>query len=398
MTPRIRSILVLTCGLGLLGAVADRIVASPALLQPRDFLEYWAAGRLNAFGENPYDAEKLLELQRRADPSRDEAVMMWNPPWSLALYMPVGLLPPRWAALVWVAVQLLAAIVAAAMLWHTYGGPVRRRGAAIGIALVFAPIVWTAAFGQATGFVVLGLAGFAYFRQFDRPVLAGAFAALTALKPHLLAVFGVLLVLDAVNRRGRIALASGAAVLAAGIAIALFANPNVCSQYRQAVMHEHSGAIPLHAWVLPVPSYWLRVFATLNFGLGFWVQFVPCQAACLAYGAYRFYRGTQWNWTAELPCVVWVSVLATPYGGWIFDLAVLLVPAIAVAARLRPIALGLFALGQLGITAISLSWVYTLPEFFWIAPAILALCVLGQKTGEAHPLPRLGADSLQSER
>lgn len=375
MPERIRSILVLLCGVGLFAAAAERIVASPALLQPRDFLEYWASGRLNARGEDPYDAEKLLQTQRLADPSRDEAVMMWNPPWALAAYMPVGLLPPRWAALVWVAGQLVAAILAALMLWQAYGGSARWRGAAILLGLTFAPVVWMASFGQATGFVALGLAGFAYFRRLDRPAIAGAFAALTALKPHLLAVFGVLLVLDAMNRRGRIALAAGAAVLAAALGIALAANPDVLTQYRLAVESEHPGAIPLHAWVLPVASYWLRVYATVHFGLGFWVQFVPCLIACLGYAAHRLWRGKHWNWTAELPGVVWVSVLATPYGGWVFDLTVLLVPAMAAAARLRPAGIVLFALAQLAITAISLLWVYTLPGLFWVAPAILAVCI-----------------------
>src|SRR5205823_5544679 len=81
---------------------------SPAFSIPKDFLEYWASGRLSLRGENPYDPATLLAEQRTADPDRPEAVMMWNPPPALALYAPLGWLSPRWAALLWIGAQLLA--------------------------------------------------------------------------------------------------------------------------------------------------------------------------------------------------------------------------------------------------------------------------------------------------
>ena len=39
--------------------------------------------------------ELLLPLQQAAGRATDEAVMMWNPPWSLAVVLPLGLLPAR---------------------------------------------------------------------------------------------------------------------------------------------------------------------------------------------------------------------------------------------------------------------------------------------------------------
>ena len=281
MSQRVRTALVVLVGLGALALAADRVVNSPAFLNPRDFLEYWAAGAAVARGGNPYDPAELLRYQQLADPGRDGAVMMWNPPWALAVYMPLGLLPPRWATLVWIGLQLLAVMAACDLLWRLYGGPGRGRWVAQAVGLSFAPVAWTVLYGQNTGLLLFGLAGFAYFRTADRPALAGACAALTALKPHLLAVFGVLLVLDAVTRRGRVALAAGVAVLAAALGLALLANPDVLAQYRQAVRDPGPDAVPLHEWVLPVASYWLRV----ALGAGFWVQFVPCGVACLGYAA-----------------------------------------------------------------------------------------------------------------
>ena len=112
MSPRVRSLLVLVVGGAVLGFAADMVVRTPGFLVPRDFLEYWAAGRVNLRGGNPYHPDELLAEQRHADPNRTEAVMMWNPPPALAVYMPLGALAPRWATLLWVGLQLAAVFVA----------------------------------------------------------------------------------------------------------------------------------------------------------------------------------------------------------------------------------------------------------------------------------------------
>ncbi|MBY0513794.1 MAG: DUF2029 domain-containing protein, partial [Gemmataceae bacterium] len=377
MNPRVRTAVVAVVGLAVVALVADRLATGPAALKPRDFAEYWSSGAANLRGEDPYDPHVLLTYQRRIDPDREHAVMMWNPPWSLALYMPLAWLSPGWATLLWVALQIVAVGLSCDLLWRTFGGPPRLRWVAHVVGLPFVGAWWTVSFGQNAGLLLLGLAGFAYFRKVDRPALAGAFAALTALKPHLLAVFGVLFVLDAMTRKGRIALATGTAILVASFGLAVLANPDVWPQYRAAVTDPESEAVPLHAWKLPVASYWIRMtLAPEHFA----VQFVPCAVACLAFAVYRLKRGAAWDWAAELPVVVWVSVLTTSYGGWIFDLAVLLVPVIWAAvkvARARAWARGVaLQLALLAILAVSNLWVFGLHEFYWVAPAVLAVYLL----------------------
>ena len=90
--------------------------------------------------------------------------------------------------------------------------------------------------------------------------------------------------------------------------------------------------------------------------------------------------GPQWDWTRALPLVVAVSLIVTPYGGWLFDLPVLLVPITWAAARL--VAAGRFALagafvtGQFAVTLASLMRpAGGLHEYWWVAPAALALCL-----------------------
>src|SRR6266849_560672 len=83
-----------------------RLFADRSIMPPDDFVEYWAAGRLNAHGENPYDGANLLPLEREAGRDTDVPVMMWNPPWTLTFVMPIGLLESRLGQLIWLLLHL----------------------------------------------------------------------------------------------------------------------------------------------------------------------------------------------------------------------------------------------------------------------------------------------------
>lgn len=67
MPHTIRSVLALAVGGLLIAFVVTRTQGLQWWLS-RDFLEYWAAGRLNARGDNPYDPAQLLAEQ--APPTR----------------------------------------------------------------------------------------------------------------------------------------------------------------------------------------------------------------------------------------------------------------------------------------------------------------------------------------
>src|SRR5580698_7851186 len=168
MSRSIRSLFVLLAGVLMLFLVSNRISSSPAFLVPKDFPEYWAAGRLNLRGENPYDPEKLLAEQRIIDPNRDEALMMWNPPPALALYMPLGLFPFRLAGLLWVGIQLLAVMLACDLLWRQFHSKDTRWLAHV-VGVMFVGTWFLVAFGQNSGFLLLGLAGFLHFSQKEKP-------------------------------------------------------------------------------------------------------------------------------------------------------------------------------------------------------------------------------------
>ena len=229
--------------------------AEPPVVDPKDFVEYWAAGRAHLGGGDPYDAATVLPLQREADggPGRARAVYALDAAVDAApLYWPAAALPPRPAHLGWVVAQTLMVLLAADLLWRAYGRAGGLGGRAAGglVAVAFAPLWWMVAFGQNTGFLVLGLAGFCYGQSRGRPALAGAFAALTAIKPHDLALFGLVLVLDATTRRGPAALLAGAGALAGLGVLALVPDAGVYGQFVAALGRPESDAhVPLDRWM-----------------------------------------------------------------------------------------------------------------------------------------------------
>jgi hypothetical protein len=355
----------------------------PDIFVLKDFPEYWAAAHVLAHSGDPYDGAQLLRVQQAIVGSHlEQATSLWTPPWTLPLYLPFGFLPFAIARYVWLGVQLLMVFAAGELLGRTYSA---RRVLPQLLALTFAPVFWMALFGQNTGFLLLGLAGFLHFRE-RQPFVAGVFAALTAIKPHLLAVFGVVLILDAFRRDGWKVLAAGTGVLAAGSLVAVLMNDRIFELFAAAVQRPKTPEVtPLSEWDLPLIAHQFRhAIDPHQFG----IQFVPCAVACGLMAVHKLWQGNRWNWRVQLPPVVLVSCLCAPYGGWMFDLVVLLVPTIHAVAvlcsptlrsgegargwghsRLIPLAilLGYFLLMLFGFL------IRELAEPIWFTPALAAL-------------------------
>ena len=348
--------------------------------EPRDFVEYWSAARVMTAGGDPYDAKQLLPVQRvvTGHPDLNEVVSLWTPPWTLPVYRPFGFEPFAVARYVWLALQLLLIAVSVELLWRTYGGsPGRAAWLPQLLAVGFAPVFWTLFFGQNTGILLLGLAGFLYFRTHERPYLAGGFAALTALKPHVLAVFGVVLVLDALTKAGRKTLLAGVAVVATGAVMAVALDPDIFAKFLAALKKPRTPeAIPLSDWQVPLLAYQFRLAVDAG---AFWVQFVPCLLGCAAALPYYWLRRRAWDWHAELPRLVLASAVLAPYGGWMFDLTVLLVPVIAAGAWVAKTDLGPARMGfAAGFVLLFLGGIrlQKLHDFLWFAPAVALVWVV----------------------
>jgi len=363
------SVALLFVGLLLAWQVA-RLLANPTIWPPDDFVEYWAAGRLALNGEDPYSPPKLLELERLAGRDTDEAIMMWNPPWTLPVVMPLGAMPARAAQLVWLGLGLAALGFSTDRLWRDFDGPAKYRWVAWAIALAFIPAYMVLQSGQIGPLLVLGAVGFIAFDRLKLPYLAGAATVLLAIKPHLAYLLWLALVADvAFNRRWKhSAGALGMGLLFAVVPLAF--NPDVYQQYA-AALRDH----PPAQWVSLTMGTVLRmIFGQKHF----WLQFVPVLLG-IGWFAWHWYRRAKtWDWVEQTPLLVLVSFVTSPYGAWHFDLVLLLVPLLHLAATLakRPMgpitwmAVGLYVASNAAMLVLNAMEVWSF-AFAWFAPLAL---------------------------
>ncbi|MBP3955693.1 DUF2029 domain-containing protein [Gemmata sp. G18] len=308
----------------LLAGQVRQLLADPTVWPPDDFVEYWAAAKLTLNGQNPFDESLLLPLQQSAGRDTPEAIMMWNPPWSLPAVLPLGLLPAREAQLLWLLVHLIVTGFCADRAWLLLGGARERRWIGWAVAFTFMPTVFALSIGQISMFLVLGAV---LFLECERRAVknrsweycAGAATVLVAIKPHLAYLLWAGIVVDAVVR-GRWRVLAGGAVM--GLACALLPlafNPQVWHQYADAM-----GNRPPAQWISPTLGSVLRMaFGEQLFRL----QFVSVGIGVIWFVWYRWAKRNTWDWTEQLPLLLLVSFVTAPYGAWPFDM-VLLLPAV----------------------------------------------------------------------
>jgi hypothetical protein len=283
-------------------------------LPANDFLEYWAAARLDVAGENPYSPAALLALERQAGLNSDKPLMMWNPPWSLPFIVPFGLLSLGTARALVFVFTFLIVFGCADWLWRFYGGAPQRRWIAWGLTCSFAPAMVCVASGQIAPLVLLGLALFLYWKERALHFPAGAAILLISFKPHLLYLLWVLLAWWIIrNRCWKLALGAFGAI-GGSTCIAAAINTVPVTHYWAA----WSSNSPLALYAPPLGGL-LRV------GFGWqrhWLQFVPAIMA-LAWCAWWYRKGPALTGRGDLPLLLLVSVCTSPYG-WLFDQVVLL--------------------------------------------------------------------------
>jgi hypothetical protein len=308
-------------------------------------------------------------LQQAAGRVTDDAIMMWNPPWTIPIVLPVAALPARVAQLSWLLFGLLSlGWTFWATLQHT---PPAHRWALWLLGTTFVPVYLVLQAGQIGPILVLG-AGLALFRAPHRGWLAPAGLALLAIKPHLVYLLWPTLLLIAWTHGETRILLRGVKIGLALAVIPVFLVPQVYQDYFTA-LREH----PPAQWVSLTLGTLLRVlwgedrfglqFVPLLLGLGFWAVWWSRR------------RGRPWDWSTALPGLLWISFLTAPYGAWHFDLVLLWLPLLLRAPDLaragrRPAALwawASYALIQLLMLAINLSGAYSY-WYGWVAPTLWA--------------------------
>jgi hypothetical protein len=379
-------------------------LGNQSFLPVKDFVEYWAAGRLFAAGGNPYSWDAMLEVEKSVgmetysseETGEEMPLLMFNPPWTLVFIMPFAQGTFALSRLMWFIFGLGLLILCADAIWRIYGGAPNRRWLAWIIGLSFVPTLQVLQMGQIGPLLLLGIVGFLFCIN-RSGWSAGIATVLMAIKPHLFGVFAVALFLWTVHQR-RWSVFGGAAVTVAVIMACLLAvDPHLLNQYWHCMM-VHS---PRDCRT-PILGSLMRVL----FGPDqFWLQVIPQVVGLVWVTVYWYRRRNNWDWLEQLPLLVLVSLLTTPYGAWPFDLVVLLLPVIEIAARAQHASrtqlimiVGVYAaieVPALVLSAVGVDSFY----FVWMPPALLvgylAVRRILMQTSAGCPIPDgRGSESL----
>jgi len=364
----------LIVALAILAYQLSGLVANQGVLAD-DFVEYWAAGRLNLSGGNPYSADQLLPLERAAG-RKTEVLMMWNPPWILALAMPLALFSYPISRLLWLILSIVMILTATNWTWTLLGGSNQKRWFATVIAFTFFPTIIVLRIGQIGPALLLGIVGFLRFEHKKRYWLAGAFAALLAIKPHLLYLVCISILVWSFARCRWAILGSGALILMSATLIAMLFNPHVITQYLSATVTDS----PL-VWMTPTFGSLLRWL------IGFerkWLAFVPMVAGIFWLGLYGLWHRVDWRWADRMPLLLLVSVVSAPFG-WSFDQVVLLPALLQAMIRLfatcseRIVYGAIISYMAVNVAAFTINARFQDFWLIWLAPVLMIWCLLMQR-------------------
>jgi hypothetical protein len=340
----------------------------------RDFVVYWATGQQLVHHENPYDAEAMVRIERAAGLSPGYGVLyMRNPPWGLALALPLGLVGVRAGALLWSLVLAACLAVSVLLLWRMQGRP---RNRLHWLGLSFAPALVCLFVGQTALFALLGYVLFLRLHG-SRPFLAGMSLWLCALKPHLLLPAAVVLVAWVLVERSY-RLAAGAAVaMAASCAVTWFIAPGAWTGYLQMMR-----APGLAREFIPCLSTALRLWLRSQ---AMWVEYLPMALGCAWALGYYWRRRQAWDWARDGSLPLLVSLLLAPYC-WVYDQA-LAIPALLDGVY-RARSQALMAALALASVLIELELIggIKIPSalYLWAAPAWVAWYLLARRTEAAE--------------
>jgi Glycosyltransferase family 87 len=284
------------------------IVTLPSHPQNKTYIEYWSSGKLLLHRADPYSPAGILSFEQTQGRSAAKPLIMLNPPWSLFLVAPLGLVSVRIGLILWT----LAAVGCIFGYSQLLDLPSSDRA----FAFVFAPFLACIFSGQSSPFLLLGFALFLRFYQ-SRPFLAGASLLLMAIKPHLFLIFWSVLLVDCFYRRRFRLLAGGISAITAGTAFSMSFDAHVWRHYLAMTR-----GYDVQQGFLPTASMLFRMLIDVH---AFWLLFVPSALTILWGLWYYLSRRQMWDWRTHGMLLMLVTVCVSPYG-FLTDEIVLLPP------------------------------------------------------------------------
>lgn len=290
----------------------------------RDFIAYWSAGRLLLTGNNPYSPEQLLAIQKTVGWTYEKPLLIYNPPWIFVFFLPFCLLKYTMGKFIWFLFNLGLIFVCADWAWRFYGGPNKARWYAPIVAFIFIPTLFLLKVGQIDAIILLGLLGFLHFEKQNKTFLAGMFTLLIAIKPQILFLFWLAFLFWIFNREKWSAMLGCLTAFLISMSLPIIYDPDIISQFINIIANQS----PAYLYISHTIGSMLRLF----FGSELhWLQFAPTILGALWFLFYWRKHKKTWEWSQEMPLILFVSLLTTFYG-WHNDYVILLLPALQIAS------------------------------------------------------------------
>lgn len=184
---------------GIVAILAGGIVVLSALESWRsitDFPQYYAAAKMYMSGDGAqvYDEKAISWVEHTHFPKmKDEPVRFCFPPFSLPIFLPVGLLPAPVAHYAWTVLSVLAFCLSSFTLRKTFNIPLDRAFWFIVLLPIMGPFCQSIIMGQPSFFLLLGLAGATYALKRGHPFWAALCMVALIPKPHLALPFCIFL-------------------------------------------------------------------------------------------------------------------------------------------------------------------------------------------------------------
>jgi hypothetical protein len=366
--------IILLIGCAMLFLLTMRAVTQSRWLEIDDYVEYYAAGRLNLTGGNPYNPDELLPLQQQAGRFFEVPVMMWNPPWMLTAVMPFGALDYAVGRTIWLLLSMAIVLFCSDIIWNLYHGSKKLRWLSWLLGLSFLPALDGLRTGQTGVFLFLGVVGFLYFQKNKKDWPAGAFLAFLAIKPHILYLFVIAVVFWCISKRRWAILLSGTTALVIATFLAWVVNPSVFQQYLYAVAN-----YPPKDWATPTIGNIIRVLTRPDY---FWIQFLPTVIGTIWFCFYWLRHHLDWDWLTHAPLIILVSLFTSAYG-WTSDQTVALVAIISIFTRIIASRFDwkawLVILGYLIIDGLDLALRVNQFWLWWFSPSMLIWYIISDR-------------------
>ena len=361
-----------------------------------DFAEYWSAFQLCVQNKNPYSPALMLETQRVFGP-RTEPMMMWNPPWLLALFSPLLAFDFTNSAKVWSVANAVAYLSAAVITLASTETVQRKRIQLLAtcalFTLCFPPIWMCLKLGQIAGFLTFGLSLFIFGIKHQKRVPLGLSFLFLSLKPHLFILVCAFLVWWVVREKRFIWIIPSLSPFLGLIVLTGFIAPHSLTSWIAVINNQESitGVLSPNEWITAsLLSLATNILfpddAPLRLNI---IQLLTILSVLAMFFYLTKSRGPTLT-DERISLITALSVALSPFS-WFFDHAVLLVPLILICnavlqikSRQSVFIISLFSM-LIALASYSADRITFHHELFWFSPMFTLIIIIHMRQRRSLP-------------